>query len=150
MQYNFISSPDADRPASAGVPRATLRDGSAAVRARALEIVGILYRCDGDLASERLLRHSQENNLRIAALAEALVAVVDGGSREADANTQVTLAAHFWLREIRRLGREHRRTDRGVRHVAASAGCVGRARGRSGEAAVQQRDPKRVDFATRV
>lgn len=150
MQYNFIPLSDADRPASAEVPRGTLRGGSVAVRARALEIVGILYRCDSDRASERLLRHSQENNLRIAALGEALVAVVDGGSRESDANAQATLAAHFWLREIRRLGREHRRTDRRVRHVAASAGCVGAVRGRSGKAAVQQGDTKRVDFATRV
>lgn len=151
MQYNFISSSDAGRSTPpAGVRRGTSCGGSAAVRARALEIVRILYRCDSDLASQRLMQHSQENNLRIAALAEALVAVVDGAPREAEAHAQTTLAAHFWLREIRLLGHAHRRADRWVHHASTAAGCAGGLRGGPGKAAVQQSDTKRVDFAARV
>ncbi|PTR30412.1 hypothetical protein C8K36_102260 [Rhodococcus sp. OK519] len=150
MHHNFIPSSDADRPTPAGARRGMSGGGSAAVRARALEIVGILYRCDSDLAAQQLMRHSQENNLRIAALAEGLVATVDGPSYDAGANSQTTLAAHFWLREIRRLGHTPRRTDRRVRHVTASAGCVSGARGGSGGFFVQQSDPKRVDFPSRV
>lgn len=150
MLYNFISASDVGHPTPAGARRGNSCGGSDAGRARALEIVRILYRCDSDLASQRLMQHSQENNLRIAALAEALVAVVDGTARESEAKGQTTLATHFWLREIRRLGHAHRRSDRWVRHAAVTAGCAGGARVPSGKSAVRQSDTKRVDFATRV
>ena len=145
MHHNFIPSSDAGRPTPAGARHSRCAD----VRSRALEIVGILYRCDADASAQQLKQHSQTNNLKLGALAESLVAVVDAPSGGPDANPQTTLAAHFWLREIRRLGHVHRRTDRRVRHVTAAAGCVG-PRGASGKPSVQQSDTKRVDFATRV
>lgn len=144
MHYNFIPSPHA------GDATSVRHNRSAGVRARALEIVGILYRCDPEASARQLMRHSQANNFKLTALAESLVAVVDGPSAASQGNPQATLAAHFWLQEIRRLGHVHRRTDRSVRHVAASAGCVGGVRGGSGKAVAQQSDRKRVDFATRV
>lgn len=145
MHHNFIPSPDAGRPTPAG----TRPGRSADVRSRALEIVGILYRCDADASARQLMQHSQANNLKLGALAESLVVVVDGPSGGPDASPQTTLAAHFWLREIRRLGHAHRRTDRSVRHVTAATGRIG-ARGACGKLFVQQSDTKRVDFATRV
>ena len=146
MHHNFIPSSDVDSSTPVGLPH----NRSAAVRARALEIVGILYRCDADESADQLLRHSQANNLKLAALAESLVAVVDGSSDGSAADAQTTLAAHFWLREIRRLGHVHRRTDRSARHIATTARCVGGARSAAGKAVAQQSDRKRVDFAARV
>ncbi|MGF7121286.1 hypothetical protein AB4Z09_20965 [Rhodococcus sp. TAF43] len=150
MHYSTVHSPVGIRPASSGARREHARGRSAALRARALEIVGILYRCEPDAAAQLLMRHSQENNLKVAALSEALVAVVDGASDEPDACAQTTLAAHFWLREIRRLGRTHRRSDRWVRHVAASGGCVSGSRTEARKSSVRQSDPNRVDFLTQV
>lgn len=124
MQHSTIQSPGGIRAISGQARREQLRRRSAAVRARTLEILGILYRCEPDAAAQLLARHSQENNLKVAALAEALVAVVDGASGGPDTNAQATHAAHFWLREIRRLGRTHRRNDCWVRHVPATGTCV--------------------------
>ncbi|QBJ97648.1 antar domain protein [Rhodococcus sp. ABRD24] len=120
MYHSTIHTPGSRaRPAGVRAPRDAARRRSVTIRARALEIVGILYRCDSDLAAELLMRHSQENNIRIASLMEGLVAVVDGTEDEIRAGEQTTLASHFWLREIRQLGESHRRNDRFERHVAA-------------------------------
>lgn len=150
MHSSTICSPVDTGPDSSGVPREHARGRSATLRARALEIVGILYRCERDAAVQLLTRHSQDNNLRVAALAEALVTVVDGASDHPDGGAQTTLATHFWLREIRRLGRTHRRSDRWVRHVATAGGCVGASRNEAWRSSVRQSDPNRVDFSTQV
>ncbi|MDH6283468.1 hypothetical protein [Prescottella agglutinans] len=150
MHHSTIHSPGGIRPVSGQSRREHLRGRSAAGRARALEIVGILYRCEPDAAAQLLMRHWQENNLEIAALAEAAVAVVDGASGEPDTNVQAARAAHFWLREIRRLGRRHRGSDRWMRHVPATGTCVAGPQTEARKSSVRQSDPNRVDFLTRV
>lgn len=90
-------------------------------RVRALEIVCTLYRCTTNEAAALLVEHSQTNNIKVANLAKALVTLIDDSTSTIETEGSSTLAAHFWLREIRNLNRSHRRTDNFQRHFARSA-----------------------------
>ncbi|MGC0366223.1 hypothetical protein ABH922_004207 [Rhodococcus sp. 27YEA15] len=90
-------------------------------RARAAEIVCTLYRCTPDEASALLIQLSQTNNLKIASLIRALVAIVDDTSAAGIYGNSDASASHFWLREIRELSKIHRRSDHFERHFATPA-----------------------------
>ncbi|MCJ0907178.1 antar domain protein [Rhodococcus sp. ARC_M6] len=89
-------------------------------RVRALEIVCTLYRCTTDEAAALLVEHSQTNHIKVSNLAKALVALIDDSSSNSMSESASTLAAHFWLREIRNLSQAQRRSDHFHRHLVSA------------------------------